>query len=90
MHNTIIRGINAVYHQAPHVKPADHKAFLNFTSTMIQYTRIHHDGEENMFFPAIEQMTGVKGVGTSALNIENVSLLCGGHRSTHARTGPGN
>ncbi|KAK3896594.1 hemerythrin HHE cation binding domain-containing protein [Staphylotrichum tortipilum] len=47
----LIRGLNSIYLQAPHIQPADTKPFAN-----------HHDGEEAMFFPAVEKMTGEPGV----------------------------
>ncbi|KAK4154493.1 hypothetical protein C8A00DRAFT_42718 [Chaetomidium leptoderma] len=51
VHNLLILGLNSIYLQAPHIKPADEKPFCS-----------HHAGEEAMFFPAVEKMAGVKGL----------------------------
>ena len=61
-HNLLLRGLNAIYNQAPYIKPADVTSFLHFCDTWYMGISIHHDGEENDFFPAIEQMCGEKGI----------------------------
>lgn len=62
VHNMIIRGINSIYLQAPHIQPADHKPFSRYILAFYTLLHVHHTGEEEMFFPEVEKMAGVKGV----------------------------
>ncbi len=62
VHNMLIRGLNSIYLQAPHIQPADTKPFARYILGWSQGLHSHHDGEETMFFPAVEKMTGVQGV----------------------------
>lgn len=62
VHNMIIRGLNSIYLQAPHIKPADQKPFCRYITGLSHLIHSHHDGEEAMLFPAVEEMTGVKGI----------------------------
>ena len=62
VHNMLIRGLNSIYLQAPHIQPADMKPFANYVLGWCHGLHSHHDGEETMFFPAIEKMTGEPGV----------------------------
>ncbi len=61
-HNLILRGLNAIYNQAPWVKPADAKSFLYFIDTWHALVDAHHAGEEDEFFPWIDETTGVPGL----------------------------
>ncbi|CAJ2513393.1 Uu.00g015120.m01.CDS01 [Anthostomella pinea] len=79
VHNTIIRGLNAVYNQAPHVHPQDKKSFLHFAQTMLVYTDVHYRGEETMFFPAVEAMAGEEDI--MAANVEQHEAF---HDGLHA------
>ncbi|KDQ17586.1 hypothetical protein BOTBODRAFT_172044 [Botryobasidium botryosum FD-172 SS1] len=55
-HNLMIRGINSIYLQAPHVKkPADIADFLYFCGSWCQLVAQHHKEEEDFFFPAVEK-----------------------------------
>ncbi|SPO01555.1 uncharacterized protein DNG_04228 [Cephalotrichum gorgonifer] len=62
VHNTVIRGLNAIYLQAPHIKPADVKSFSTFISHWYLVIHHHHNGEETYAFPRIEEMAGEKGI----------------------------
>jgi hemerythrin-like domain-containing protein len=69
-HNGIIRGLNSIYLQAPHL-PSPSLSSLNATITrdFLTYCQCwsesmhhHHDAEEEVYFPAIENIAGVKGL----------------------------
>jgi hypothetical protein len=62
VHNIVIRGLNSIYLQAPHIKPADEKPFARYMAGWFTLLHSHHGGEETMFFPAVEKMTGVDGI----------------------------
>lgn len=62
VHNVIIRGLNAIYLQAPHVLPADTADFIGYARAWSDFVHIHHAGEEAAFFPTIEKLTGVPGI----------------------------
>lgn len=62
VHNYMIRGLNSIYLQAPHVKPKDYAAFIGYASNFPVNLIAHHDGEEEGFFPDIEKAAGVPGL----------------------------
>jgi len=62
VHNAIGRGLNSIYLQAPHITPADEKAFLSYISGWHLVVRVHHKNEETDFFPAVEELAGEKGI----------------------------
>ncbi|ERS96218.1 uncharacterized protein SPSK_01902 [Sporothrix schenckii 1099-18] len=62
IHNCFIRGINAIYLQAPHVKPQEVKAFANYAALWAKMVHIHHHEEETQFFPIVEKMAGEPGL----------------------------
>lgn len=62
VHNMLVLGLNAIYLQAPHVKPADKKGFLNFIDIWYKLLHHHHTDEEQSFFPIVENMVGEKGI----------------------------
>ncbi|KAH8646133.1 hypothetical protein BX600DRAFT_477184 [Xylariales sp. PMI_506] len=57
-HNILIRGLNSIYVQAPHVKPADQADFLGYARNFVNVLTVHHDGEEESFFPWCARTTG--------------------------------
>ncbi|KAE8452224.1 hypothetical protein EG329_001691 [Mollisiaceae sp. DMI_Dod_QoI] len=62
-HNSIIRGYNGIYQQAPRVqKPSDIRDFIAYCLAWHQLVEGHHYHEEVRYFPAIEKVTGQKGV----------------------------
>ncbi|KAK1971086.1 hemerythrin HHE cation binding domain-containing protein [Colletotrichum sublineola] len=62
IHNMAIRGLNSIYLQAPYVSSSDSKAFLRYTLAWYSLLHVHHSGEEADFFPAVEELTGQKGL----------------------------
>ncbi|KAL2177306.1 uncharacterized protein P884DRAFT_277564 [Thermothelomyces heterothallicus CBS 202.75] len=62
VHNVIIRGLNSIYLQAPHIRPEDEKPFCSYVSSWCGFLDVHHGNEEEFFFPFAEEMTGVKGI----------------------------
>ncbi|KAH7403542.1 hypothetical protein BKA64DRAFT_453976 [Cadophora sp. MPI-SDFR-AT-0126] len=67
-HNIMIRGLNSIYLQAPHIKPEDHRSFISYSLCWAEILDEHHAMEENVLFPAIEAKTGE--VGIMDVNIE--------------------
>ncbi|KAF7511256.1 hypothetical protein GJ744_005153 [Endocarpon pusillum] len=61
-HNSLIRGFNSIYQQAPRLSPSDHKDFICYCLAWHNCVEKHHDYEETFLFPAIEKATGVKGI----------------------------
>ncbi len=63
VHNTLIRGLNSIYLQAPHVSsPIDIRDFLFFCAAWVKTVEHHHDTEERTLFPAIEKFTKKPGL----------------------------
>ncbi|KAH9992022.1 hypothetical protein F4779DRAFT_609443 [Xylariaceae sp. FL0662B] len=56
LHNTILRGYNSIYQQAPHVKPADKADFIGYSLTWFKFVKTHHDDEEETLFPKVEEV----------------------------------
>ncbi|KAF2804119.1 uncharacterized protein BDZ99DRAFT_546101 [Mytilinidion resinicola] len=70
-HNGILRGLNSIYFQAPYIPREDLVAirdFLTYCQCWGESMQHHHDAEEEIFFPSIEQISGVEGI--MAQNIE--------------------
>ena len=64
-HNGIIRGLNSIYLQAPHLPPHDvatARDFLTYSQCWSESMHHHHDAEEKKFFPAVESITGIAGL----------------------------
>lgn len=62
VHNIVIRGLNAIYVQAPHVASSDILDFIGYCKAWAEFLHIHHSGEEALYFPTIEKATGVVGI----------------------------
>ncbi|KAJ4986351.1 hemerythrin HHE cation binding domain-containing protein [Stagonosporopsis vannaccii] len=62
VHNCIIRALNSIYNQSPHIPASEHTNFLSFCQATYRGLVAHHDGEEEYFFPDLERITGEKGV----------------------------
>ena len=61
-HNIIIRSLNAIYLQAPHVTlPADKKDFLVYCQVWFELLHNHHHHEETFLFPRFEELIGKPG-----------------------------
>ncbi|KAI1770136.1 hemerythrin HHE cation binding domain-containing protein [Hypoxylon cercidicola] len=61
-HNVMIRSLNAIYIQAPHIGPEQQQSFLQFAEVWYQGVEHHHRIEDEIFFPVLEEMTGEKGI----------------------------
>ena len=61
-HNSFIRGFNSIYQQAPRIKPVDYKDFIGYCLAWHTCIEVHHHYEETLFFPAIEEAVGEKGI----------------------------
>ncbi len=64
-HNGILRGLNSIYLQAPHIAREDLDAirdFLIYCQCWCESMHHHHDVEEKDFFPSIELLTDVQGI----------------------------
>lgn len=66
IHNTLIRGINAVYRQAVNVAAKgtakDKIAFANYAHQVASTIHSHHELEEKAIFPRIAEETGVQNI----------------------------
>ncbi|KAM6478282.1 hypothetical protein HDV62DRAFT_394350 [Trichoderma sp. SZMC 28011] len=62
-HNGMIRALNSIYQQCIHVSASiDIADLLKYAQFWCQWIREHHQGEEDLFFPQIEKITGEKGL----------------------------
>ena len=69
-HNCLLRGINAIIQQAPHVPDAsqpqyneqDVRDLLFYVAAWVKVVHHHHDAEELTMFPDIERWTGRPGL----------------------------
>jgi hemerythrin-like domain-containing protein len=62
LHNIILRVLNSIYQQAPHVKETkDIKDFLQYIKAWHDILEQHHETEEKVFFPELEKLTGIPG-----------------------------
>ena len=59
IHNCIIRGLNSILLQGPHVK--DGKDFLFYVHSWCKMVDHHHWVEETYIFPELEKLTGISG-----------------------------
>jgi hypothetical protein len=88
-HNGIIRGLNSIYIQAPHL-PANDQAtirdFLTYCQCWCESMHHHHESEEQEFFPSIEKLSGIPGL--MARNVEQHKAFTPGFEEfqTYART----
>jgi hypothetical protein len=83
-HNGMIRGLNSIYLQAPNIPLNDTAAkrdFLTYCQCWCESMHHHHDAEEAQFFPAIEQISGVKGL--MAQNVEQHRAFTPGFEEFH-------
>ena len=62
VHNVMIRCYNSIYLQAPRIKQRDIPDFLSYCLAWYETVKGHHDSEEAVLFPMIEEATGVKGI----------------------------
>lgn len=62
LHNSIFRGYNSIYLQAPHVQDADKADFIGYALTWFKFVKSHHDDEEDSLFTKIEELLDDKTV----------------------------
>jgi hypothetical protein len=62
LHNSIFRGYNSIYLQAPHVKDSDKADFIGYALTWFKFVKSHHDDEEESLFIKIEELLDDKTV----------------------------
>lgn len=68
-HNALLRGLNSVYLQAPHViKPEDIADFLLYAQAWASTVHHHHTVEEQIFFPAVDKLVQEAGIADSSMN----------------------
>ncbi|PWY76079.1 hypothetical protein BO94DRAFT_627153 [Aspergillus sclerotioniger CBS 115572] len=61
-HNSMLRGLNSIYLQAPHVSdPTDITDFLFFITSWAAWVSHHHILEEEKMFPGFERVIGIPG-----------------------------
>ncbi|MCJ1395640.1 hypothetical protein MMC18_008526 [Xylographa bjoerkii] len=61
-HNSIIRGFNSIYQQAPRLQESDAKDFVGYCLAWYYFVEEHHRYEETRFFLDIEEAVGEKAV----------------------------
>lgn len=62
-HNCMIRCLNSIYQQCIHVSaPTDIADILKYAQFWCSWIHEHHKAEEDLFFPKVEAITGVKGL----------------------------
>ncbi|KAI0395268.1 hypothetical protein F5Y17DRAFT_424461 [Xylariaceae sp. FL0594] len=54
LHNSIFRGYNSIYQQAPNVKDAEKADFIGYSLTWYKFVKSHHDDEEASLFTEVE------------------------------------
>lgn len=62
LHNSIIRGFNSIYLQAPHVQDADKADFVGYAKTWFRFVKSHHDDEERNLFAKVEDVLNDKDI----------------------------
>lgn len=56
LHNSILRGYNSIYQQAPHVQDQDKADFIGYALTWHKFVKSHHDDEEQTLFTEVEKL----------------------------------
>ncbi|KAI1359420.1 hypothetical protein F5Y08DRAFT_80323 [Xylaria arbuscula] len=79
-HNAMLRGLNSIYLQAPHVSKQDASDFLFFVASWSAWVLHHHDLEETNMFPKFETIPGIQ-PGQLSQNIHQHELFAGGLKS---------
>ncbi|KAL7957869.1 hypothetical protein V8C34DRAFT_169774 [Trichoderma compactum] len=59
-HNAMLRGLNAIYLQAPYIPKADISDFLFFVASWAGWVQDHHILEETRMFPGFERIPGIR------------------------------
>jgi hypothetical protein len=56
VHNTIFRGYNSIYQQAPHIRDGEKANFIGYCLTWYKFVHTHAMAEESGFFPVAEKL----------------------------------
>jgi hemerythrin-like domain-containing protein len=56
VHNSIFRGYNSIYHQAPHVAEADKADFIGYCLAWHKFLKSHAENKETSLFPKTEEL----------------------------------
>jgi hemerythrin-like domain-containing protein len=56
VHNSIFRGYNSIYHQAPHIAEADKADFIGYCLAWYKFLKTHADNEEKGLFVKTEEL----------------------------------
>lgn len=59
VHNMIVRGLNSIYLQAPHIPLPEVPAFIQYSLIWYKLMHLHHSCEESDFFQTISGETGI-------------------------------
>ncbi|KAH8723461.1 hypothetical protein GQ44DRAFT_570743, partial [Phaeosphaeriaceae sp. PMI808] len=63
VHNTLLRGLNSIYLQAPHVsQPVDIADLMLYTKAWAETVHVHHSHEESLFFPRVLELAKEAGL----------------------------
>ncbi|KAK4193217.1 hypothetical protein QBC35DRAFT_480938 [Podospora australis] len=76
LHNSILRGYNSIYHQAPLVQDKDKADFVGYALTWYKFVKSHHDDEEETLFTKIERLLQDRNIFTET-HEEHESFLVG-------------
>jgi hemerythrin-like domain-containing protein len=81
-HNSMLRGLNAIYLQAPHIPSEDAQDFQFFIASWAEWVLHHHKIEESEMFPAFQSVLGVA-PGSLEHNVEQHHEFSGGLSNLH-------
>ncbi|KAK4200241.1 hypothetical protein QBC40DRAFT_226238 [Triangularia verruculosa] len=56
LHNSILRGYNSIYHQAPLLLEQDKADFIGYALAWYRFVKSHHDDEEASLFTKVEEL----------------------------------
>ena len=77
-HNTIIRGYNSIYRQAPAIVEGDRADFVGYCLTWHKFVMKHTENEDSSLFPRIEQLLSDESIFSESLKEHgNVAGLLG-------------
>jgi hemerythrin-like domain-containing protein len=60
MHNSIFRGYNSIYLQAPYIRETEKSDFIGYCLTWYKLVETHAKDEESNLFPLVEELLGDK------------------------------
>ena len=75
IHNVWIKGWNSIYQQAPYILERDYTDFIQYCLAWHACLEVHHDGEEEDFFPKVEEAIGKKGFLSVAVDQHGTLVL---------------